>query len=528
MDTLSEESIRWGLAHINRYGDTDIFPTPFEFAAISSQLTGLLPWLCQIDLSTHRPAAFNQMMMPKEVGGFRAATQLDPVDSLLFASLAYEMADNIESFRGPLDTSPSCAYRVDKKPNGQLFSSSVGWDAFHTKSVAAIAAGRVTHVLSADISDFYNQISLHRICNALESAGLPPSRCATIETLLSRLNGDHHSRGIPVGQSLSILLAEATLVDVDNQLLRLGFHHVRYVDDFRVFCSSRAEAVRALHELSLYLFVAHRLSLQAHKTKIRTVDEFSQLELSHPEEVEARTSKERLVQLVNEARREKYRQIAEGELAEDTEIDDEQLEEENRGRALRDALSAMCTLVLAADPLPIGMARFMLRRAAEYRTRIIMDRVLGRAERFLPIIRDFCAYVTKLYDRDNPRRVGDALLNLAQRSDYRALPLVQYWIVDAFCRVPALVTLEEALAVAEGSERGIRDRLVALVWRAFRQPEAVRARKQDWQNTSPWAQRAIVYAGSVLPNDEKQHWLNHVAEANSPLNRAVAMWSRSQ
>ena len=31
---LQNDSLDWALAHVNRYGDTDVFPVPFEYAAI--------------------------------------------------------------------------------------------------------------------------------------------------------------------------------------------------------------------------------------------------------------------------------------------------------------------------------------------------------------------------------------------------------------------------------------------------------------------------------------------------------------
>ena len=46
MLTLHERSLDWALAHALRYGDTDVFPLPFEYEAIkhdwSSQDQGKL------------------------------------------------------------------------------------------------------------------------------------------------------------------------------------------------------------------------------------------------------------------------------------------------------------------------------------------------------------------------------------------------------------------------------------------------------------------------------------------------------
>ena len=61
-----------------------------------------------------------------------------------------------------------------------------------------------------------------------------------------------HIRGksIPQGHSASDILAKVYLNAVDAELRDLGYRHVRYVDDFRMFCRSRSEAAKALLDLS--------------------------------------------------------------------------------------------------------------------------------------------------------------------------------------------------------------------------------------------------------------------------------------
>src|SRR5439155_5168109 len=60
-------------------------------------------------------------------------------------------------------------------------------------------------------------------------------------------------RGIPQGLSSSDLLAKLYLEPVDRQLERSGFEHIRYVDDYRIFCSDELEAKRALRKLTALL-----------------------------------------------------------------------------------------------------------------------------------------------------------------------------------------------------------------------------------------------------------------------------------
>lgn len=50
MDNLKQESLDWTITHINRYGDTDIFPIPFEYAAIKHSWQNLRDELIKINL----------------------------------------------------------------------------------------------------------------------------------------------------------------------------------------------------------------------------------------------------------------------------------------------------------------------------------------------------------------------------------------------------------------------------------------------------------------------------------------------
>jgi hypothetical protein len=289
MDLLSQASLDWALTHVLRYGDTDIFPTPFEFDAIAHSWNSIREEVSNIDLRTHQPGPARRILVPKPGGGFRVATQLDPVDSIIYAACLYEAADLIEASRIPANRRIACSYRVEIDANGRFFSATPGWRNFHEHSAELAASEGITHVLVADIADFYNQLSVHRVGNALEEAGIEQQRARDVERLLTLLNAKQ-SQGLPVGPYASILLAEAALNDVDMFLLRKGVQHVRYVDDIRVFCRSRRQAIEIQHDLTEYLHTAHRLSLESYKTSVLYVDRFVREELRDPEEEEKRAN----------------------------------------------------------------------------------------------------------------------------------------------------------------------------------------------------------------------------------------------
>ncbi|MBD2596394.1 hypothetical protein H6G74_18955 [Nostoc spongiaeforme FACHB-130] len=295
-DSLKLESLDWAFAHIQKFGDTDIFPVPFEYEAMRYSWTGLKNDILEIDIAKHEGRSFQRFLVPKPQGGFRVAIQLDPIDTLIYAALIYEAANLIEAYRIPRERKIACSYRVDLHADGRLFCQDNGWKDFDTKSVELAESDNYKYVITADIADFYNQISHHRIRNALEVAGISSERASNFENFLMNLTRGH-SRGIPVGPTPSILLAEACLNDVDMFLLREGYAHTRYVDDFCIFCKTRREAYRALHDVSEYIYTSHRLTLQVSKTEIKQIEQFLKDDLFDPERLEEQTKAEKIKNL---------------------------------------------------------------------------------------------------------------------------------------------------------------------------------------------------------------------------------------
>ena len=510
---VSDSSLSWALQHMLRYGDTDVFPIAFEYLAFKSVWPDLLSTLRKTDLANHELGPAIRMMVPKHTAGYRSAAQLDPLDTLLFAGLVYEMAPVIENFRVPADRRIASAYRLEIDADGQFFRKDPGWTDFHEQSKENLK-NKCSHVISADITDFYNQISHHRIQNALSGAGISENRSKVTERLLGNFNALHHSRGIPVGPSASILLAECALADVDNFLLRQQLPFTRYVDDFRIFCSSEEEAIKSFHALSEYLFTAHRLSLQGGKTIILTKSDFRKKELSDPEELE-RTKKSRKISALIKT--------ASDYGSDEVEIDEVEAE------ALRGTIGELLDQVLDAPSLPLGLARYVLRRAGTLRTRIILQKTIRNVDKLLPVLRDLVVYWCKVFDKRRPEQVGEILQYLLRESPHRTIPFVQYWALAGFESEPAFCKAAEAIQAAEASDPLIAARMAALLARRHNVVDWVRSKKEIWSNTSAWSQRAIIWSSSILPKDERKHWLkpicNYPVASTAAIAKAVSTLS---
>jgi len=120
-DYVQIPSLDWSIKSIDHYGDTDIFPTPFEYDAVKGYWPEIRAHLSKQDLSKFSPSATLMTLMPKPDGTFRVAKQLNPLDSLLYLAILYEIAPNVEVYRVSKDSKVACSYRIDIQPEGRIF-----------------------------------------------------------------------------------------------------------------------------------------------------------------------------------------------------------------------------------------------------------------------------------------------------------------------------------------------------------------------------------------------------------------------
>ncbi|MBX3359439.1 MAG: RNA-directed DNA polymerase [Phycisphaeraceae bacterium] len=454
------------------------------------------------------------MLVPKSQGGFRVATQLDPLDALLYAAMGYEAAAKIEDSRVPADKRVACSFRLSPQSTGDLFVANAdGWKDFQEHSGQLAKHRSCDFVALADISDFYNQIYHHRLNNSLAAAMVPAPRPDSVEAFIGRFTAQQ-SRGIPVGPSTSILLAEACLSDVDHRLIHCGFNHTRYVDDFRIFCKSEAEAVHALHEITHYLFTAHRLSLQAHKTRIVLAKDFIRQELVEPEEREnaAKISQgKRLIERAMDAAA--YAGL---------EVDEDEILEAKEQEIVRKALLSTFKSCVRKPPIHLGLGRYVLRRASSLRIRALLRPVVEHLPILTPVFREVIHYFDRIWNDEVRDVLSSALPDFLSKDSQGWLPFVRDWTLWLAAKRQFLPS-KTAIQLADDSKPtlvGCRYR--ALLAGCYGEVDWVRDQKERWMNAGPWERRAILWAGSALPRDERRAWLEPVTRSLDLTDAAIA------
>jgi hypothetical protein len=262
---LKEKSLNWAARHVLRDGDTDLFPRPFEFSVIKQNWKEIRAELATIKLNNHTWSGTRRLIVPKSDFAFRAVTQLDPLDAILFAALIKEIGQKIEARRLRPSDSTVFSYRFDPSSDGRLYSPVSGWEAFW--ATTSRHCQNFSTVLVTDISDWYNQIYHHTLENQLLQCGLHSGYWHSIKNLVAN-STEGVSRGLPIGPHPAHLLAELAMVPTDEFLTSENVTFCRYVDDIHIFCDNEAEAQKRLFKLVDFLDRTQKIQLNRGKTRI--------------------------------------------------------------------------------------------------------------------------------------------------------------------------------------------------------------------------------------------------------------------
>jgi hypothetical protein len=189
--------------------------------------------------------------------------------------------------------------------------------------------------------------------------------------------------------------------------------------------------------------------------------------------------------------------------------------------ALRSAIAELFEACLAAKPLKMGLARYLLRRAGTIRTNKILSLTLKHLEDLTPVLRDVVVYLSRSKQPKTSVQTVRALVAYALTGQYQFLPLVHDWILKVLVENYVEFTKKDLPKLSKVAADVIGLRGEAMVAKALGRIDWVRSYKETWRSVGPWDRRAIIAAGAVLPPDERSHWKKTVLASDDPLDRAV-------
>lgn len=508
MRKLSHSSLDWALRHLRTQGDTDKFPRPFEIDVMERTWSASLrDQLAKLDLTQHRWQGERKLLVPKDAVSFRNATQLDPVDALLFAGLVYEVGPLIESRRSPISEGRVFSYRFAPTTDGGLFGADQ-WDEFWETSIQRSASASV--VLTLDITDFYNQISHHSIENQLQRCGVSSTDMRIVMSLLKASTGSI-SKGIPVGPHPTHLLAEASLLPVDELLIQRGFEFCRYVDDINIFCESYERAQVALFATAGVLDQYHKLTINRQRTAVMTNTAFQAFARNKAEDQPINSTEASVLRVIKKYALGPYTTIAVSQL---TPQDLAQLSQP----ALEEILTAYLT---ASDPDYVRL-RFFLRRLAQIGVPGAVEFIVKNIARLLPALAEVAHYLNSAKNQYTGEwsALGKELLALLDSPIAGESEYIQLVILGIFAAVVDLDHIDKLTARFNTSSPSAQREIVLAAANAGAD-SWLRIVRRDFSRYDPWLRRAFAWGARTFPRDERRFWIREIKPISSLLERAI-------
>ncbi len=271
---LNDNSIEWAIIHNKEMKDTDLFPIPKEIEIFFDNLDETVKAFKDIDFPNYEWQSARRYLIPKKELSYRMATQLNPLDSVLFTAIIHQFGEYIEKRRISIHENKVFSYRFSPNKLGYMYTLEDSWKYFWMES--SMKMNNYKYAVYLDISDFYNQIYHHTVENELKESNIPNAITKSLIKLLGKLTAKT-SRGIPVGPHGSHLLAEMTLIPLDNFMSLKCDDFCRYADDIIIFCNDRKDAEKAVYEIAEFIDSNQRLILNSGKTKIYDKSEFNDL-----------------------------------------------------------------------------------------------------------------------------------------------------------------------------------------------------------------------------------------------------------
>ena len=520
MVKLAPSSLDWALTHVERYGDTYIFPTAFEFEAIRHAWDGdLRAWLSNQDMGQWAARPHRSTLAPKGRFSFRLGTQLDPLDTLVIAALIFEIGNDLEASRQPPEDEIVHSFRFSPETDGQLFDPKFSFESFRQRSAQLNPAA--DWVVVADIADFFPRLYFHPLENALASATSRSAHVNAITKLIKSWNFSV-SYGIPVGPIPVRLLAEVAIADVDAALRSEELEFCRWVDDYRIFCDSERAAHEALALLATVLSENHGLTLQPQKTEIMSSDDFARRYLSTEKAQERAALSDSFEEIL-------------GALGLDdpySDIDYDALDDDKK--ALVDGMNLVGLLEAqilgpSHEPDPV-ITRFVLRRLTQLDDESALDLVIDNMERLYPMFEQALMYLRKIGDSDPTGReaLGGRMLDLIDTSVVGHLEYHRDWILDAFASQSGWGNVERLTPIYSSYDDTLTRRSAILALGRAKQAHWFKTRKRNLHSYGPWERRAFIAAASCLPGDEAKHWYRSIAPQLDRLDKAVVGWARAK
>lgn len=234
--------------------DVELFKKPFEIKLIENNeirqeiIESVVKSIKKCNFEELKISKIGHVLVPKKnLCDYRKCAWIDVIDEIKYLTLVLLMAKDIEIARDNKSNKRVFSYRLKTKGNnGYIFDNKYNYTSFRNRIIEKSRMKNKRIVVECDISNFYDRLNLHRLESTLLSIEKIDKDAIKLlnEILLFWSNRD--SYGLPVGSNASRILAEASLIEIDNYLISKKIDFCRFVDDYRIFAKNASEAHKNL------------------------------------------------------------------------------------------------------------------------------------------------------------------------------------------------------------------------------------------------------------------------------------------
>lgn len=510
--TLQRTSIDWAIDFLVNHSDGDLFPKMPEMEALLAKKSEFIPLLEGKSLESFPPGACRRFIVSKDEISYRQATQLDPQDSIILSAIIHQFGAGIESRRLPADIVYS--YRFNPTSRNGLYGNTSAWNNFWKK--ASEISQQYSHILYCDIADFYNQIYHHTVENQLIASSFPNQAMRWVISLLESTTAGV-SRGVPIGPHAVHLIAEATLIPIDNSLVSSGLRFIRYVDDIIVFCNSESEARSALSRIASILDKQQRLMLQRYKTKYFQPSEFRAICKEMIQDRPINSNEMDLLAIIKKyTDGNPYRTISYN-----------QISSEDWQSISETTIRGIIEEYISKPQIDYIRLRWLYRRLSQIGHPGAIKVSLENLEKLGACFSTICSYLASVQSVDPAdwNNIGNNLLNLLGLDEVKENEYYRLSILSLFSRNIHINHFSALARIYQSADPFVRREimLAAKINGAF---DWAREYKESFQTMDSWQKIAFLYCISGLPSDEKKYFINSLSLFR-PFEVTLAKWSKS-
>ena len=511
--SIAADSIRWAIDFVARHGEGDLFPKVLEIQAVQDNCDDFISQIISKQLTNILPGASRRFFIPKDETYYRQATQLDPQDSIILSAIVYEYGQQIEDRRLP--ATQVFSYRFHPTAGEGLYASRDAWNKFWT--AARSKSSTSTKVLYCDIADFYNQIYHHTVENQLIESRFSNQAIKWIVNLLKSTTAGV-SRGVPIGPHGIHLIAEASLIPIDNSLVDNGIDFMRYADDIVVFCNREQDPQNALYTVARVLDRQQRLTLQQYKTRIMKPNDFAERCSAMIADRPISREEDSVLKLIR-----KYSGGNPYQTVSYNEIDQEDWE------SLSDNIIRQIILdYIERNPIDYVRLSWFYRRLSQVGHPGAIDLSIKEAARLGPCFATICGYLAsvQMIEPERWERIGSDLLELLDSDDVQRHEYFRLSILSLFSKNAYIDHFPELAVRFQQSDPYVR-REIILAAKKSAAIDWIREQKENFQAMDPWQKRAFLFCAAGFPRDERRHFIR-LGSFERPFEITLAKWARNQ